>query len=136
MSGKNTYSVTAKNVKNDCSEVIFGKSDIIFDSGKNRNLDFIGPAELLCSSFAACTLKNVSRFSEMLPFQYEYAEVEVIAERHDSPPSIEKIFYRLKIKTNEDDHRVELLHTNIKKFGTIFNTLAKALHVEGEIIKI
>jgi uncharacterized OsmC-like protein len=35
-----------------------------------------GPAELLCASLAACLLKNIERFSEMLPFDYDVASVE------------------------------------------------------------
>lgn len=132
---KNLYTITAKNLSNEKSEVVFGQTDIIFDSGSDRNLELAGPAEILCSSFAACTLKNVSRFSKILPFQYDYAEITVTAQRQDSPPQIIKINYELILKTNEDNHRIELLHTNIKKFGTVFNTLALALNVEGIITR-
>lgn len=133
---KNVYSVIAKNKNKENSEVLFGQTNIVFDSGTERNIEFAGPAEILCTSFAACTLKNVSRFSKILPFQYDYAEITVSAERQDNPPRIVKLNYELRLKTIEDNHRIELLHTNIKKFGTIFNTLTQAFNVEGSIKKI
>ena len=41
----------------------------------------------------------------------------------------------LHVATDEDDRRVGLLHHNLKKkFGTVFNTLAAACEVSGELI--
>ena len=130
------YSITAKNCGHEKSEIVFGQTNIVFDSGGERNLELAGPAEIFCSSLAACTLKNVSRFSKILPFQFEYAEISVTAERQDSPPKMISLNYELRLKTIEDDHKIELLHMNIKKFGTIFNTLSAVLSIEGKIIKI
>ena len=93
-----------------------------------------GPAELLCASLAACLLKNIERFSEMLPFDYEVASVTVEAERQDSPPKIVGMTYHIEVATNEPDHRVDLLHHNIVKFGTITNTLAAVCEVTGDLI--
>jgi uncharacterized OsmC-like protein len=93
-----------------------------------------GPAELLCASLAACLLKNIERFSEMLPFDYEVASVTVEAERQDSPPKIVAMTYHIELATNEPDHRVELLHRNIIKFGTITNTLAAICDLTGDLI--
>lgn len=93
-----------------------------------------GPAELLCASLAACLLKNIERFSEMLPFDYEVASVTVEAERQDSPPKIVGMTYHIEVATNEPDHRVELLHNNIIKFGTITNTLAAVCDLTGDLI--
>lgn len=93
-----------------------------------------GPAELLCASLAACLLKNIERFSEMLPFGYDVASVTVEAERQDSPPRIVSMTYHIEVATNEPAHRVELLHHNIIKFGTITNTLAAACAIEGDLI--
>jgi hypothetical protein len=41
--------------------------------------------------------------------------------------------YRLRVVTDEPPARVELLHKNIRKFGTITNTLAAACELTGEI---
>ncbi len=37
------------------------------------------------------------------------------------------------IDTDESDHLLELLHTNVRKFGTVSNTIAAATHLEGVI---
>ena len=58
----NTYSIIAKNLNPSLSSVEFGETKIVFDSGSERNFDYAGPAEILCSSFAACTLKNLEQF--------------------------------------------------------------------------
>lgn len=32
--------------------------------------------------------------------------------------------YELFVDSDESDHRLELLHANVKKYGTVFNTVA------------
>ncbi|MGZ8786109.1 MAG: OsmC family protein [Acidimicrobiia bacterium] len=93
-----------------------------------------GPADLLCAALAACLLKNVERYSELLPFHYEAATVTVEAERRDAPPALTRMHYRLELVTDEPAHRVELMHRNVRKFGTITNTLAAALELTGEVV--
>lgn len=92
-----------------------------------------GPAELLAGSFAACLLKNVARSSAMLPFAYETADVTVTMHRQDAPPRFTAIEYTLHLITNEPAHRIELLHRNLQKFGTVFNTLAAVCDVSGTV---
>jgi uncharacterized OsmC-like protein len=89
---------------------------------------------LLAAAFAACALKNVERFSKILPFQYESASIRVVAEREEPPPRIVSIHYRLTIDTDEPAKRVELLHRNLSKYGTVYNSLAAACRVNGEIV--
>jgi uncharacterized OsmC-like protein len=93
-----------------------------------------GPAELLCASLAACLLKNIERFSELLPFDYDVASVTVEAERQDTPPRMVSMAYHIEVATDEPVHRVELLHRNIIKFGTITNTLATACDLTGDLV--
>ena len=59
-----------------------------------------------------------------LPFTFDSATVDVHAERQDNPPKITRITYELTVTTDEPAHRVDLLHANIQRHGTIFNTLA------------
>ncbi len=92
-----------------------------------------GPAELLAGAFAACLLKNVARSSAMLPFAYESADVTVTMHRQDAPPQFTAIEYELHLVTAEPEHRVELLHRNLKKFGTVYNTLAAVCEVRGTV---
>ncbi len=92
-----------------------------------------GPPKLLVSAFAACVLKNVERFAEMMPFAFAEAAIRVEAEREGSPPSMARIHFVLTLRTDEPERRVDLLHRNISKYGTIYNTLALACEVTGEI---
>lgn len=92
-----------------------------------------GPAELLASALAACLLKGVERSAQLMPFRYDSAAVEVTAERQDSPPRFTALRYELTIVSGEPDRKVALLHENLRKFGTVFNTLAAACDVRGTI---
>jgi hypothetical protein len=57
-----------------------------------------------------------------------------VAEREDTPPRFARLHYALRVVTDEDQARVALLHQNLRKFGTVYNTLASACEVTGEII--
>jgi uncharacterized OsmC-like protein len=109
-------------------------TDIKADTGSISDGFRPGPAELLCASLAACLLKNIERYSEMLPFEYDVVSLVVDAERQDAPPRMTRMHYRIEVATNEPDHRIELLHRNIRKYGTITNTLAAACELTGEVI--
>lgn len=110
--------------------------DVAFDGSADRDTTLPSPAELLCASLCACLLKNVERFSRRLPFRYESARVHVEAERESAPPRIVRMRYRLEIVTDEPARRVELLHKNVRKFGTISGTLSAACELDGEIVAI
>jgi uncharacterized OsmC-like protein len=107
-----------------------------FDSSPQQGDDLPGPADLLTSAFAACVVKNVERMGELLPFQFERAAVDVHAEREDTPARITRISYDLTVVTDEPDARVDLLHRNIQRHSTIFNTLAASCDVTGTITAV
>src|SRR5690606_14702283 len=95
--------------------------------------DLPGPADVLSAALCACILKNVERFSGILSFGYESATVEVTADREAPPPRIVRVSYHLRVVTSEPEARLALLHKNIRKFGTITNTLAAACELSGTI---
>lgn len=107
--------------------------DVPFDATAGRLDDLPGPADVLSAALSACILKNVELFSHLLPFRYESATVEVTAVREAPPPRIVKVTYHLRVVTEEPPPRLALLHKNIRKFGTITNTLAAACEVAGTI---
>ena len=109
------------------------QATIAFDGSQGMGDAVPGPAHLLASSLAACLLKNVERFHHMLPFAYSAAEVEVELERRDAPPAIVRTGYVLEVHTDEPAQRCALLHKNVRKFGTITNTLAAACELEGTL---
>jgi uncharacterized OsmC-like protein len=127
------YTVSASTRAGGVASVLARTSDIAFDGSAQAGEVLPGPAELLCAALSACMLKNVERFSHMLPFQYTSATIEVTAEREEPPPRIARLHYRLRVSTDEPAGRVELLHKNILRFGTITNTLALACELTGEI---
>ncbi|HET9015996.1 MAG TPA: OsmC family protein [Thermomicrobiaceae bacterium] len=129
-----TYHVEARTIARGTSVATLGESEIAFDTSSGRNVALPGPADLLTLAFAACVLKNVERFAGMLAFRYERAAIAVTAEREEPPPRISRIRYVLSIQTDEPAQRVDLLHRNIRKFGTIYNTLAAGADVDGEIV--
>ena len=104
-----------------------------FDGTAGRLDALPGPADVLSAALCACILKNVERFSHLLPFTYESARVKVAAHREEPPPHIARMHYELEITTDEPEARLELLHRNLQKFGTITNTLSKACEVTGSI---
>ncbi len=45
------------------------------------------------------------------------------------PPKRESITYEIIVDTDEDARKLELLHENVKKYGTVFNTVAPGTQV-------
>jgi uncharacterized OsmC-like protein len=133
---KLSYTVRAQVVSPGVSRgEVEGKTEtIMFDTSAGQSPSLPGPADLLVAAFAACVLKNVERMSRLQPFRYEAAEIEVTAEREDRPPRISQIRYRLTVTTDEPQRRLDLLHRNIARQGTIYNTLARSCDVAGELV--
>jgi len=127
------YSVEAEVVQRGLGRAVSREASIEFDTSVEQSASLMGPADLLASAFAACVLKNVERFARMLSFTYDTASIQVTLERQDRPPRITSVQYALHIVTAELPHRVDLLHRNLVKHGTIYNTLAAACLVSGSI---
>lgn len=51
--------------------------------------------------------------------------------RRDAPPRLESITYEIIVDSDEPDRRLDLLHDNVKKFGTVFNTMAPGTQLTG-----
>ena len=76
-----------------------------------------------------------SRASEpTAPFSYRHAEADVTARRQTNPPRFVEITYELRIDTDESERRLELLHRNLRRYGTVYNTLAAVADVDGRVI--
>lgn len=46
---------------------------------------------------------------------------------------MESISYEIIVDTDESDHRLDLLHTNVRKYGTVSNTVAAGTTLPGTI---
>ena len=129
-----TYTVDARRTQPGVSVARTRRAEVTFDTSAGLADALFGPADLLGAAFAACLLKNVERFSHILPFRYDSATVHVELEREDRPPRITRIRYQLRLVTDEPPHRVALLERNLTGFGTIYNTLLAACEVSGEVV--
>lgn len=127
------YSVQARRVDDHGSVATTKEAEIVLDTDVKGRADAFNPAELLLAAVAACMIKGIERVTPLLQFQLRDVEVSLRAERQDSPPMITSIEYEIVIDSDENDHRLDLLHTNVRKFGTISNTVAKATKLEGTL---
>ena len=108
-------------------------AEIVLDTDINGRPDAFNPAELFLAAIAACMIKGIERVTPMLKFDLRGVEVKLHGVRQDSPPKMISIDYELIVDTDETDQRLELLHTNVRKYGTISNTVAEATKLEGMI---
>jgi uncharacterized OsmC-like protein len=127
------YTVTAKRIDAHESAAYTKKAQITLDTDMKGRFDAFNPAELLLAALAACMIKGIERVMPMIHFNLRSVEVKLHGIREDVPPSMKSISYELIVDTDESDQRLELLHTNVGKYGTISNTLARATHLEGLI---
>lgn len=107
--------------------------NVSFGVSKEQD-DLPNPAELLLGAFAACCLKNVQRFSELLGFTYTNATIELTGDRQEKPTKIIAIRYVITVSGADDKLNPQLLHRNIQKFGTIYNTLKDVCAVSGDLV--
>ena len=133
-SSATAYQIEARVVRPGVSAASSKQAVIEFDTSAGQSEILPGPADLLTIAFAACVLKNVERFSRILPFSYQEASIKVVAERQEAPPKMIRIAYSLQLVTDEPQHRVDLLHRNIRQHGTIYNTLAATCDVSGVVV--
>ncbi len=108
-------------------------AEIVLDTALNGRPDAFNPAELFLASIAACMIKGIERVAPMLQFDLRGVEVRLHGVRQDAPPLMVSVDYELTVDTDEDDQRLELLHKNVRKYGTISNTVARATKLEGVI---
>ena len=106
---------------------------ITLDTDLAGNHQAFNPAELLLAALSACMIKGIERVTPILKFQLRGVEVRVHGVRQDVPPRIESIRYEIIIDTDEPDRRLDLLHENVKKYGTVFNTVAPGTELTGAL---
>ncbi|MDP2449621.1 MAG: OsmC family protein [Polaromonas sp.] len=106
-------------------------AEIALDTDMAGNPDAFNPAELLLAALSACMIKGMERVAPILKFQMRGVEVIVDGVRQDVPPKMESIRYEIIVDTDESDQRLDLLHENVKKYGTVFNTVAPGTDLSG-----
>ena len=127
------YRVSANRIDSHGSVASAKDAEIVLDTDINGRPDAFNPAELFLAAIAACMIKGIERVTPMLKFNMRGVEVKLHGIRQDSPPKMVSVNYELIVDTDETDQRLELLHTNVRKYGTISNTVAEATKLEGVI---
>lgn len=127
------YRVSARRIDSHGSEATTKDARIVLDTDMAGRADAFNPAEMLLASLAACILKSTERVIPMLTFDLRGIEVSLHGVRQDRPPKMIRIDYEIAVVTDETDARLDLLHRNLQKYGTIYNTLAGATELRGSI---
>jgi uncharacterized OsmC-like protein len=127
------YRVHARRLDGHGSLAFAKEAEVTLDTDPAGRRDAMNPVELLLSALAACMLKGIERVTPMLHFQIAGAELRLEALRQDSPPKLTLIRYEIIVDSAESDQRLDLLHRNILKYGTISNTLSAAVPMEGTL---
>lgn len=128
---KLTFSVQARRVDATGSLAQCKQAGIALDTNLAGRPDAFNPAELLLAALAACMIKGIERVTPILNFQLRGVEVRLRGVRQDVPPRLESIDYEILVDTDESDHRLALLHDNVRKYGTVYNTVAPGTQLDG-----
>jgi len=127
------YRVTARRIDSHGSLARAKEAEVVLDTDMAGRRDAFNPVELLLAALSACMLKGIERVTPILGFRIRGAEVRLEALRQDSPPRLTRIGYEIIVDSDESDQRLDLLHRNVLKYGTISNTLAGAVPLEGTL---
>lgn len=127
------YGVSAERVDAHGSLAFCKEAELLLDTDVDGRIDAFNPAELLLASLAACMIKGIERIAPIMHFRLRGVEVAIHGVRQDSPPKMVRLEYTLTVDTDENDRQLELLHQNVMKFGTVYNTLAAGTILTGRI---
>lgn len=130
---KMEFNVAARRIDAHGSRVRCKEAELVLDTDLAGRRDAFNPAELLLAALAACMLKGIERVTPILKFQLRGVEVKVHGVRRDVPPGMESIDYEIVVDSDEDERRLELLHENVKRYGTVFNTVMPGTVLTGSL---
>lgn len=129
------YTVEARRIDAAGSTAQCKQASLRIDSSLAGSLDAFNPAELFLAALAGCIIKGIERVTPMLHFELRGVDVRLRAVRQDSPPRIASVQYEITVDTDESEQRLELLHTNVRKYGTIYNTVSDAVALSGTLAR-
>ena len=129
------YEITARRVDAQGSVAECKNARIVLDTAAGVRSDAFDPVELLLASLAACILKGIERTAPLMQFRMRGAQVRVHGERSERSPRLLAIHYELVVDTDESDQRLDLLHRNVHKFGTVTTTLAELTRLQGRAVR-
>ena len=129
------YEISATRIDAHGSKVQCKDAELTIDTDVKGRADALNPAELLLAAVAACILKNIERIAPMIHFNYSGVTVKVHGVRQDSPPKMLSIDYEIIVDSDENARKLELMHENIRKYGTVYNTVAPGTELIGTLCR-
>lgn len=133
---KLTFKVESTRLDADGSEARCKDAVIALDTRLAGRRDAFNPAELLLAALSACMIKGIERVVPILKFELRGVSVAIEGVRQDAPPRMESITYEIAVDTDESDRRIELLHENVRKYGTVFNTVSPGTELQGTMRRL
>ncbi len=130
-----TYAVYTRRMDALASEASCKEARITLDTGMAGRSDAFNPAELLLAALSACMIKGIERVAPIIKFAFRGVEVRLSGVRQDSPPKMARIDYEILVDTDEPDRKLELLHENVRRYGTVFNTVAPGTALAGTLLR-
>lgn len=128
-----TFEVSATRMGADGSMLRSKQVELVIDTSLSGRPDAMNPVELLLASLSACIIKGIERVAGTLGIEYDSVNVALTAHRPEDEARIEDISYLIIVGTAADQAKLELLHKNLMKFGTIYNTVKSGTRLSGEI---
>lgn len=128
-----TFEVSAKRIDISGSLVSSKQTELVIDTSLTGRPDALNPVELLLASLSACIIKGIERTAGTLGIEYQTVNVSLTAHRPVNEARLEDISYVISVGTTADQSKLELLHKNLMKFGTIYNTVKNGTSLTGEI---
>jgi uncharacterized OsmC-like protein len=128
-----TYAVRTRRMDALGSEASCKEAHITLDTGMAGRGDAFNPAELLLAALSACMVKGIERVAPIIGFRFRAVEVVVSGVRQDAPPKMARIDYEIVVDTDEPERKLELLHENVRRYGTVFNTVAPGTALAGTL---
>lgn len=129
-----TFAVSAKRIDQQGSLAIAENAQINMDTAMQKSGEAFNPVELLLAALSACMIKGIERVVPTLKFELSGVSVHLTAKRPVDQPRITEIEYLITVDSNEEQRRIELLHENVMKFGTIYNTVSAGTNLHGVIV--
>ncbi|MDE3172279.1 MAG: OsmC family protein [Gemmatimonadota bacterium] len=126
-----TFDVVARRVDAHGSVASCKAASIGLDTDLAGDPSAFNPAELLLAALSGCMIKSIERVAPIMKFQFRGVAVHVHGVRQDVPPRMETVTYEIVVDTDEPDRRLAVLHENVKRYGTVFNTVAPGTALRG-----
>ena len=128
-----TFELQAHRIDASGSLVSAKETSLVIDTSATGRPDALNPVELLLAALAACLLKGIERVAEPLALDYKGVRVELVAHRKTDEALVTDITYRVIVDTQAEQFKLDLLHKNLMKFGTIYNTLKSGTALSGSV---